>query len=271
MRCHHHHYHFSKWPPPTPAANPSPSSPNSNPTSSPPSAPSSPPPIVLCPICTSPHEILTPLTPSRLRPTALPGIVLFCGHMVCKPCFTIHHNSIRTLESSPPESYRPASYIPAPPPAPPTVDCPVCEHPLSHADTSFCRHTLHTPAICPASGVPKTLPEGGQAPRFCSECRVLIGRLAGQDVVRLKGLGVTDADEMLREVTIKVPQSWDENFPMYAVDGVMVEDGKDPVEYIQGEVRRGIRTIEEETGSLWAQPEGEVSGKWWEERRGEYM
>ncbi|KAK0742317.1 hypothetical protein B0T21DRAFT_409140 [Apiosordaria backusii] len=219
------------------------------------------PPLVPCTLCLSDSEILTPLTPRSLRPTALEGVVLFCGHITCKPCFQLWHDTVRPKATYPPETYHPTH-----PTQPPSVPCPVCRRPLDFSDAGFCRHVLFAAPLIPPSGVPLTLNEGGEIPTHCSDCRVWRGRKLGELIAACRARGVTTAEglegEVRREERVKFLE---EEIALVFPWVVQEEQGReDPVGFVEGEVRNEMEGEE----PTWAGPSEEATGREFGERRG---
>ncbi|KAK0671912.1 hypothetical protein QBC41DRAFT_371453 [Cercophora samala] len=141
------------------------------------------PPIVLCPICLEDEEIFTPFTPTKLVKQSRNGVVMMCGHMVCKKCYL----DVKERAKKPDLFYTPGSLVPKP-----VLHCPYCRHALSFADTNYCRHPLAAYIIGSETPfpVPKTLTQSTETrlpqprrtlsiedrkkvpiPRHCNACR----------------------------------------------------------------------------------------------------
>ncbi|KAK4677120.1 hypothetical protein QC764_408064 [Podospora pseudoanserina] len=224
------------------------------------------PPIVNCHLCLEDPEILTPLTPAHLGATTFPGVVLLCGHMVCKPCFKGWHDSIRNRQTN----ATPANFTPSPGaalpqiPAPHVVPCPICRGSLSFLNSSHCRHLL------PISAVPRTLPDGGRAPKICSDCRLLRGRKLGELVHTFKELNV-QADEIETEV-----RSWRLGGGLRFTEEEVrlcfphVVNSRDPAGHAM-RVIRGRMVQEELARKTWAVSSWQAMGRDFGEAREEYM
>ncbi|KAK0672091.1 hypothetical protein QBC41DRAFT_344206 [Cercophora samala] len=226
------------------------------------------PPIVECSLCLDDSEILTPLTPSHLQATAIPGVVMLCGHMVCRPCFKQWHDSIR----NPLTNAQPANFTPSTATVPPAVPCPICRRALRFADDSnWCRHLLSPVPVTPPSDVPLTVPEGGRAPAFCSDCRMYRGKGMGMMVATYVRAGVVapaEVEEMVQDVPFHGSKFGEEEIRL-AFPAVVTQ--QDPVGYVLGVIRADMQAEERNNGRSWGGRSEQARARAPGERRGEYM
>ncbi|KAK0739446.1 hypothetical protein B0T21DRAFT_409794 [Apiosordaria backusii] len=137
-------------------------------------------PIVNCLVCLEENENLTPATPPENIANANPGIVLFCGHMMCKDCYDGWAEHLTNSGE--------------------TVSCPKCRLDLVYTTKkeSFegCTHPAYAYPLPAASWqpdyIPPTKPEGGSIPNFCHPCRIESMNFLARQIRELREGGYDD-------------------------------------------------------------------------------
>ncbi|KAL2018369.1 hypothetical protein VTK56DRAFT_904 [Thermocarpiscus australiensis] len=167
-------------------------------------------PLAICPVCQVNELSIKGLLPSGQGAPLTRGMLVICGHMVCKECLNAWFRAcIRRDEP---------------------VRCPVCRHELHFAGPG-CRHPIkayHLP--CPEEeygvddldyldDIPRTLPEGAAQPERCNKCRIRramhMAALFEEGITRLLittleqdvGIFTTEEVDLIRRVDWKVKEN----------------------------------------------------------------